>query len=79
MTQGSATYEGEDITVVFGATGVKSDYGVDGSPTWIEWENFQIESLEVFGREIEVSTLSKELKDIVLNLTADLEFEPDEQ
>jgi len=37
MARGTATHNGEEIEVAFSASGVLSDYGVDRSPTWIEW------------------------------------------
>lgn len=40
-----------EIEAVVSGHGVKSDYGVTGSPVWIEYEDLELDSLYMFGRE----------------------------
>ena len=49
MAYGTANHNGEEVEVAFSATGVVTDYGVDRSPTWIEWEDIKIEELTILG------------------------------
>ena len=49
MARGTAAHNGEEVEVAFSATGVVTDYGVDRSPTWIEWEDIKIEELTILG------------------------------
>ena len=45
-----------EINVTFSGTPVKSDYGVSGSPTWIEMEDLKIRSIEILGVEISLNS-----------------------
>lgn len=76
---GIATYRGEEIDVHFSAAGVKADYGVPGSPRWVEWENVEIESIEMFGFEIKPAALQPELVQELHALADGLEFEADDR
>ena len=49
MAYGTANHNGEEVEVVFSATGHLTDYGVDRSPTWIEWDNVRINDLTILG------------------------------
>ena len=49
MAYGTANHNGEEVEVVFSATGHLTDYGVDRSPTWIEWDNVAINDLTILG------------------------------
>lgn len=78
MARGTATYNGEEIEVAFSATGVLSDYGVDRSPTWIEWEDIEIEELTILGHKVDPKILPDELVEAIRELADDLEFEAEE-
>lgn len=75
MATGTATHNGEELTVSFSATGQSADYGVDGSPTWIEWDDIEIEELTILGCQIDPDTLPDELVAAIRELARDLEFE----
>jgi hypothetical protein len=70
-----ATYNGEEITVVFAADMVPNDYGVPRSPVWNEPESIEIDSVKIFGVEVDVKVLPKELQDILSELSGEVEFE----
>lgn len=40
-----------EIDAVVNAKPVKCDFGVRGSPEWVEYEDKQLESLNMFGKE----------------------------
>ena len=78
MARGTANYNGEEIEVAFSATGVLSDYGVARSPTWIEWEDIEIEELTILGHKVDPKILPDELVEAIRELADDLEFEAEE-
>ena len=78
MARGTATHSGEAIEVAFSATGVLSDYGVDRSPTWIEWEDIEIEELTILGFKVDPKILPDELVEAIRELADELEFEAEE-
>lgn len=78
MARGTATYNGEELEVAFSASGVLSDYGVDRSPTWIEWEDIEIEELTILGLKVDPKILPDELVEAIRELADDLEFEAEE-
>lgn len=78
MARGTATYKGEELEVAFSAYGVLSDYGVDRSPTWIEWEDIEIEELTILGHKVDPKILPDELVEAIRELADDLEFETEE-
>jgi len=78
MARGTATHNGEEIEVAFSATGVRSDYGVERSPTWIEWEDIEIEELTILGHKVDPKILPAELVEVIRELADDLEFEAEE-
>jgi len=78
MTHGFATHNGEELEVVFSATGVLADYGVDRSPTWIEWEDIAIEELTILGHMVDPKILPAELVAAIRELADNLEFEAEE-
>ena len=41
----------DEIDAYVSARGVKVDYGVPGSPEWIEYEDLELDSLWMFGRD----------------------------
>lgn len=75
MARGTATHNGEELEVAFSASGVLSDYGVDRSPTWIEWEDIEIEELTILGHKVDPKNLPDELVEAIRELADDLEFE----
>lgn len=78
MARGTAAHNGEEIEVAFSATGVLSDYGVDRSPTWIEWEDIEIEELTILGHKVDPTILPADLVEAIRELADDLEFEAEE-
>ena len=78
MARGTANYNGEDVEVAFSATGVVTDYGVDRSPTWIEWDNVAINDLTILGVAVDVSKLPVDLQEAIYALADDLEFEQED-
>lgn len=75
MTQGTARYIGEEITATFTARGVRSDYGVPRSPTWTDWEDVEIQDLELFGVKVDPEKLPADLQEAIRELSDELEFE----
>lgn len=78
MARGTAYHNGEELEVAFSASGVLSDYGVDRSPTWIEWEDIEIEGLAILGHKVDPKILPAELVEAIRELADDLEFETEE-
>ena len=74
MARGTATHNGEEVYVAFSATGTLSDYGVDRSPTWIEWEDIEIEELTILGHKVDPKILSAELVETIRELADDLDI-----
>jgi hypothetical protein len=77
MAYGTARYNGEEMEVAFSATGHLTDYGVDRSPTWIEWDNLVINDLTILGVAVDVSKLPVDLQEEIYALADDLEFDYD--
>ena len=75
MAYGTANHNGEEVEVAFSATGAVTDYGVDRSPTWIEWDNVAINDLRILGVAVDVSKLPVDLQEAIYALADDLEFE----
>ena len=83
MAYGTANHNGEEVGVAFIATGVVTDYGVDRSPTWIEWDNvtiddLTIDDLTILGVAVDVSKLPVDLQEAIYALSDDLEFEQED-
>ena len=78
MAYGIANYNGEEVEVVFIATGVVTDYGMDRSPTWIEWDDVRIYDLTILGVAVDVSKLPVDLQKAIYALADDLEFEQED-
>lgn len=78
MARGTATYSGEEVEVEFSTTGTLTDYGVDRSPTWIEWEDIEIEELTILGHNVDHLTLPDELVEAIRELADEVEFEAEE-
>ena len=78
MAYGTANHNGEEVEVAFIATGVVTDYGVDRSPTWIEWDNEAVSDLTILGVEVDVSKLPVDLQEAIYALANNLEFEQED-
>jgi hypothetical protein len=78
MPYGIANHNGEEVEVVFIATCVVTDYGVDRSPTWIEWDNVRIDDLTILGVAVDVSKLPVDLQEAIYALANNLEFEQED-
>ena len=78
MARGIANHNGEEVEVEFSATGFVADYGVDRSPTWIEWDNVSIGDLVILGVAVDVSKLPVDLQETIYALADDLEFEQED-
>ena len=73
----TATYNGEEITVIFRAKTERSDYGVPGSPVWDEVDpsSIMVESLEILGVDVKINDLPADLQEAIRNLSDEVEFE----
>ena len=78
MPRGTARYIGAEVEVEFSAKGVLSDYGVPRSPTWIEWEDVEIEGLTVLDHKVDLKILPDALIEAIRELADDLTFETEE-
>lgn len=78
MARGTATHNGEDLEVAFSASGQLTDYGVPGSPRWVEWEDIKIEELTILDHKVDPKVLPAELVEAIRELADDLEFETEE-
>ena len=78
MAYGIANHNGEEVEVVFSATGVVTDYGVYRSPTWIEWDNVAINDLTILGVAVDVLKLPVDLQEAIYALADGLEFEQED-
>lgn len=77
--RGTAIYEDGSIEARFSATGHYDDYGVPRSPTWIAWEDVEIEDLTILGVEIkDPKVLPLALVNAILALADECDFEVDE-
>lgn len=75
MVIGTATYAGDELEVVFTATGELTDYGVQGSPTWVEWGTPTVESVTLLGQPIDFEALASDAQTAITELAAAAEFE----
>lgn len=74
--------EAHDVTAVFSASAIRTDYGVPGSPTWIEFEDITLESLDIDGTEYSEekaeATFGKGLIEAIDGAIDDARWERDE-
>ncbi len=78
MARGTAKWSGEELEVIFSASGQRTDYGVPRSPTWTEWTDFEIDALTILGVDVTPDTLPEDLVSAIYELADDVEFEPEE-
>lgn len=71
-------FVGEEMTVFFTASAYQSDYGVPGSPTFTEFEDVEIEYIEILGVEVKEKDLPADLINALTELSSEVEFEVDE-
>jgi len=71
----TATYDNGDVRIVFHADLYVNDYGVPGSPTWYEPENIRVESVEIFGVEVEMSKLPLDLQSVIADLAYEVDYD----
>lgn len=74
----TAKINSDDFFVRFSARGVLEDYGVRGSPSWLQPEDIEIESFEFRGHEIPLDKLPDAIESALLELTEGLDWERDE-
>lgn len=72
-----ATYEDGPVTVTMTAQGEWDDYGVPGSPRWMEPDltTVEVRSIDILGVDCELSELPAKLQKRILALADDLDFE----
>ena len=73
----TATYESDDLRVLFVCQMERADYGVPRSPSW--WEPVQdtaeIDELEILGVLVDPAALPKDLRLAIESLSVDLDWE----
>lgn len=75
MAHSFATYEGEELMVTFKGSISRTDYGVQGSPTWSEVTDVEIEELCILGIPVEPSALSNEALNAIHNLSDEVSWD----
>jgi len=80
----TATYDGEEISVVFSAQDQWCDYGVPNSPRWLEVDpsTVRIESVQILGVGIAQEQLACFPAELILALHAlanEVEFTPEDE
>lgn len=75
MAHSFASYEGDELIVMFKSTWSKTDFGVRGSPTWYEMDGVEIEELHILGTEVNPSTLSSETLSAIHALAEEIHWE----
>lgn len=73
--KGRATLSLEGLTALFEADLIREDYGVHGSPTWLQPENVRLVSLEVLGQEMPLKNLPDAIEAALLEEADNLEWE----
>lgn len=71
-----ATYYGEELEVCFSASVSVSDYGVPGSPTFVEIDDVTIDGVTLLGVEVAPDVYKawpKELKDALYALADEID------
>jgi hypothetical protein len=73
----TATYSGEELSVIFVAQTERSDYGVPNSPVWDEINPDSIEILhfDILGIDVNPRILPQELQAAIYALSNEVEFE----
>ena len=73
----TATYESDDLRVLFVCQMECADYGVPRSPSWWEpvQETAEIDELEILGVLVDPAALPKDLRLAIESLSVDLDWE----
>ena len=75
MTQMIAEYQGDEIQVTFVARGEREDYGVPGSPSWMEPHDIEVASVTILGARCDVKMLPDPVAKAVASLKSEVEWE----
>ena len=72
----TATYSGEEMTVIFQAETERSDYGVKGSPEWdeVDLSSVEVTALEILGLDVDLAALPADLQEAIRTLGEGLEW-----
>jgi hypothetical protein len=70
-------FRSEMIEVDFRVEMERADYGVPGSPVWWEpiWDTLEVDTLSVLGVDVAIESLPKELREAILELADEVEWE----
>lgn len=71
----TASYQGEEVEVIFRADWQKCDLGVPRSPVWHEPENIEITALTILGVDVDPKAIPADLVNAVHALADEVEFE----
>lgn len=70
-----AKWETDYLEVFFSADGEVTDYGVQGSPTWVEATDVTLEEVLILGVELPLAKMPQALRDAFYALSEEVEFE----
>ena len=69
-----ATLNLEEISITYSGVPEECDYGVQGSPVWVEIGDIKVEEVSILGVNVPFNQLPDELKSKILNLSSEVEF-----
>jgi len=69
-----AKFETDYLEVFFSADGEVTDYGVQGSPTWVEATDVTLEGVLILGVELPLANIPQALRDAFYALSEEVEF-----
>lgn len=74
------SYRSDGIDVDFSCAMEKADYGVSGSPEWMEpaLGSEEVISLSILGVDVEITSLPKALQDAIYQLAEHVDWECEE-
>jgi hypothetical protein len=77
---GVGKFRSDMIEVDFRVEMERADYGVPGSPVWWEpiWDTLEVDTLSVLGVDVAIESLPKELREAILELADEVEWESDD-
>jgi hypothetical protein len=77
---GVGKFRSEMIDVDFSVEMEQQDYGVPGSPVWWEpiWDSLEVDTLTVLGVDVAIDSLPQELRQAILDLADEVEWETDD-
>ena len=68
----TATFNGEELTVCYTAQGNDSY-----NDSFVEIDNVEVACIEILGVDVEFSSLPDKLQSVILELSNEVEFEPE--